>query len=358
MLKLREKIPEVWSGKEADEFLLTLLSGISAVYSLAISLNDFCFKSGLCKTRRLGCKVVSIGNITVGGTGKTPMAITVARLLKSNGFKPAVLSRGYGGKSTGHTNIVSDGKRLLGTPDQAGDEPCLMASILGDIPVLTNPDRYAAGTCALDQLGVDTLVLDDGFQHRRLHRDINIALVDSTRPFGNGFLIPRGPLREKPASLERADLIVLTRSDMDSGDGEANLSRLFPGKKIMRARHEPECIINHSTDEVQPLSFISGKKVAAFCGIAVPESFRASIEKLGGEVLFFEDFPDHHRYTRKDIDYLIGKSREKSPDIILTTDKDRIKLGKNDFPGLFALRIIMTIDDPEFSGWLLAGLAK
>jgi tetraacyldisaccharide 4'-kinase len=286
------------------------------------------------------------------------MAITVAKVLKNNGFKPAVLSRGYGGKSSGKINIVSDGKSLFGTPEEAGDEPCLMAGILGDIPVLTSPDRYAAGSFALDRLDIDALVLDDGFQHRSLHRDFDIALIDSARPFGNGFLIPRGPLREKPASLERADLIVITRADSSADTCEAMLRKQFPAKKIIRARHEPECIFNHSTDEIHPVSFISGKKIAAFCGIAVPESFRALIVKLGGEVVFFEDFPDHHRYTPENIDYLIGKSRDYSPDIILTTDKDGIKLGKTDFPGLFTLRIKMTIDDPEFSGWLLAGLSK
>lgn len=337
--------------------MLTLLSGFSAAYSLALSLRNFCFNSGIFKVRRLGCKVVSIGNITVGGTGKTPMAITVAKVLQSNGLKPAVLSRGYGGKGSG-INIVSDGKNVLCTPEQAGDEPCLMAAILGNVPVLTGPERYAAGSLALGKMDINVLVLDDGFQHRSLHRDINIALVDSARPFGNGFLIPRGPLREKPASLERADLIVLTRSDSNSVTCEATLSKQFPAKKLMRARHEPECVISHSTDEVLPVSYIAGKKIAAFCGIADPESFRAGIAKLGGKVVFFEEFPDHHRYTPENIDYLIGKSRGCSSDLVLTTDKDRIKLGKTDFPGLFTLRITMTIDDPEFSGWLLAGLSK
>ncbi|MEN6465452.1 MAG: tetraacyldisaccharide 4'-kinase [Syntrophaceae bacterium] len=358
MLKLRQKILQVWSGKESGGFLIMLLSGISVFYSLALSLRNFCFKSGFFKTRRLGCKVISIGNITVGGTGKTPMAIMIAEFLKSKGFRPAVLSRGYGGESTGKTNIVSDGKQLFGTPDQAGDEPCLIAGILEDVPVLTNADRYAAGKIAVEKLGADVLILDDGFQHRCLHRDIDIALLDAARPFGNGFVLPRGPLREQPGSLERADLLVLTRSDSDSVPCETMLRKQFPRKKIVRARHEPECVVDHSTGEDRPVSFISGKRVAAFCGIAGPGSFRALIEKLGGELVFFKEFPDHHRYTPQDIDYLIGKSRDKSPDIVLTTDKDRIKLGNAGFPGLFTLRIKMEIDNPEFSGWLLAGLSR
>jgi len=358
MQKLREKILTIWSGKESDHLLPILLSGCSQVYSLVLSLRNFCFKTGFFKTRRVDCKVISIGNITVGGTGKTPMAITVTKILKETGFRPAVLSRGYGGKSTRKINIVSDGKTIFCNPDEVGDEPCLLAGILEDVPVLTNPDRYAAGNLAIEKLGVNVIVLDDGFQHRSLHRDINIALLDAVRPFGNGFLIPRGPLREKPVSLERADLIILTRSDSNSAASETMLKKQFPAKKIMRAQHEPECIVDHSTGEIYPVSFISGKRVAAFCGIAAPGSFRSLIEKLGGKVVFFEDFPDHHRYTLADIDYLIGKSRDNSPDIILTTDKDRIKLGNADFPGIFTLRIKMTIDDPEFSGWLLEGLSK
>jgi tetraacyldisaccharide 4'-kinase len=357
MLNLEQKILRIWTGKETGGPLTILLSGLSAAYRMALSLRDFCFRAGIFKTRRAPCRVVSIGNITVGGTGKTPMAIMVAGLLKNNGFRPAVLSRGYGGNSAGKTNIVSDGKQIFGTPEEAGDEPCLIAGLLENVPVLTNPDRHEAGKAAVEKLGADVLVLDDGFQHRSLYRDINIALLDAARPFGNGFLLPRGPLRERPESLERADLIVLTRAGSDASACEP-LRKQFPGKKIMTARHEPECIYDHATGETRPPSFISGKRVAAFCGIAGPESFRELIEKLGGLVVFFKDFPDHHRYNSKDIDYLIGKSRDNSPDIILTTDKDRIKLGKADFPGLFALRIRMEIDSPEFPGWLLAGLTK
>lgn len=358
MLNLEQKILRIWSGKDANGLLAILLSGLAAAYCLALSVRDLCFRTGIFKIRRAPCRVISIGNLTVGGTGKTPMAILVAGLLKDNGFRPAVLSRGYGGKSAGKTTIVSDGKQIFGTPDEAGDEPCLIAGILGGVPVLTDPDRYAAATVAVEELGSDVLVLDDGFQHRCLHRDINIALLDAARPFGNGFLLPRGPLRERPASLERADLIVLTRAGSDPSACEATLRKEFPRKKIMTARHEPECVFDHATGETRPPSFISGKRVAAFCGIAGPESFRGLIEKLGGRIVFFKDFPDHHRYTFQDIDYLIGKSRDNSPDIILTTDKDRIKLGKTDFPGLYALRIRMEIDSTEFPGWLLAGLAK
>jgi tetraacyldisaccharide 4'-kinase len=284
------------------------------------------------------------------------MAITVTDFLKKQGFKPAVLSRGYGGNSAQKINIISDGKNMSGSPDEAGDEPFLMAGILNDVPVLTSPDRYAAGKVAIEKFGADVLVLDDGFQHRTLYRDINIALLDAARPFGNGYLIPRGPLREKPDSLARADLIILTRYAPNSASCEAKLLKQFPAKKIIRAHHAPVCIFDHTTGEACSLSLISGKKIAAFCGIADPESFRNSIKELGGKIVFFEEFPDHHRYTPKNIDYLIGKSRANSPDMILTTDKDRIKLAKAEFPGLFALRIKMMVDDPEFPGWILAGL--
>jgi tetraacyldisaccharide 4'-kinase len=210
-------------------------------------------------------------------------------------------------------------------------------------------------------MGVDVLVLDDGFQHRALYRDVDVVLLDAAMPFGNGSLLPRGPLREGPGPLTRADLIVLTRSnsgwDAGPADREAALKKQFPGKRIMTARHEPQCVVDHATGEAHPLSFIAGKRVAAFCGIAGPESFRALIEKLGGEVVFFKEYPDHHRYTLQDIEYLIGESRAGSPDMVLTTDKDRVKLGKAPFSSLFVLRIRMSIDDPEFPGWISARLS-
>lgn len=354
--RLTNKILRAWAGKENSGPFLIMLSGLSLFYSLAITIRNFLYDSGILAVRRLACSVISIGNITVGGTGKTPAAIMIAGLLKEHGYRPAVLSRGYGGKGK-DIKVVSDGRQIFGCAYEAGDEPHVIARAV-KVPVVTSPDRYAAGLHATGRLGADVLVLDDAFQHRSLHRDINIALLDAARPFGNGFLLPRGPLREGPASLERADLVVLTRSDSGPVSVIERLKAEFPSKTFMRARHEPESIVECASGASHPVTFISGKKVAAFCGIAQPGSFRRLIENLGAEVVFFEEFKDHHSYTPGDVDRLREASRAAAAEMVLTTEKDFTKLERSNFPGLFTLRIKIAFEDPGFPQWLMSRLKK
>ena len=357
MSTLRKKILQAWAGISEDRIFLSILSGISFFYSAGVSIRNLFYDTGIFKVRRLGCPVISIGNITAGGTGKTPTAIMVAGLLQRHGFKPAVLSRGYGGTRKG-INVVSDGRSILSNPEEAGDEPFLIARTLANVPVVTNPDRFAAGTLALATLGIDIIVLDDGFQHRPLYRDINIALLDSERPFGNGCLIPRGSLREMPSSLSRADLIILTRSGPAAEESEQRLKDAFPGKAVMRARHEADCVVQVGSGDTHPLSFIAGKKIAAFCGIAQPGSFRELILKAGGDIVFFKEYEDHQKYGLADVNYLKQQAGRASAQAIITTEKDSIKLENMDFPGLFALRIAVKVENPEFPEWLLSRLAK
>ena len=190
---------------------------LSLPYGGAVRARNRLFDLGVLRQEKVGCPVVSVGNLTVGGTGKTPMVILLAGMLRDRGMRPAVLSRGYGGKSTSDVLVVSDGSQILAGPEEAGDEPVLIARRLKGIPVLAGAKRALTGRYARENFGVDVMVLDDGFQHRWIHRDLDIVLLDSRQPLGNGLLLPRGPLREPPSALERAGVVVFTRSEDSTG---------------------------------------------------------------------------------------------------------------------------------------------
>lgn len=327
--------------------LLFLLYLLSLLYKEGIRLRNLLYDCGIFKTRKVECKVISIGNITVGGTGKTPMVIMLANLLKEHGYKPAVLSRGYGGKNRNSINVVSDGSRIFMKHDEAGDEPMLIAGSVNDIPVITGRERYLTGKYAVDHMGADILILDDAFQRRSLSRDIDIVLLNDKRPFGNGFLLPRGTLREPAKALNRADVIVLTSSDREVE--EIAIDRGLPPVPIFRGYHRPKDLVKGSSVDIYPLEYLKGKKVCAFAGIAEPESFKRTIISLGGEVVAFVRFPDHHRYTERDLKEIRSESLNHSSEIIITTEKDGIKLtGFPDFLcNIYMLRIEMEIIDRD-----------
>lgn len=356
MLNFKKKVTETWNDQGGSGPLLLTLCVISKFYSSGLKIRDYFFRTGILRTRKLGCKILSIGNITVGGTGKTPAAIMVAGLLKENGFRPAVLSRGYGGNAEGKITVVSDGKQVKGKAAESGDEPVLIAQALKNIPVLTGKNRYAAGKYALENLAPDVIILDDGFQHRSLFRDIDIVLLDAGRPFGNGRLLPQGPLREPSNSLARADAVVMTRAAQTSKELEGLLKSIAPMVRIFKACHVPQAVIDHGKGASYPPEFLKGKKIAAFCAIADPASFRRTIEELGGNVLFFRNYLDHHRYSAQD---LMDIAKESGPaDIILTTEKDGVKIEHGALNNLYLLGIKMVIQDSGFSEWLISRLKK
>jgi len=329
---------------------------ISIPYSGIIRLRNLFYQTGLFEVRKLGCKVISVGNITVGGTGKTPMVIMLANLLKEKGYRPTILSRGYGGKKKRRINVVSDGKNLLMNPENAGDEPALIAKSVSNIPVVTGKKRYLTGKFAIEHFGADVLILDDAFQHRSLFRDIDIVLLDEKRPFGNGFVIPRGELREPANALGRADIIVKTGDGRrETGDGrqETEISEQGSeirdqgsGTHIFEAYRRPVALLSGDTGDVYPLAHLHGKKVCAFAGIARPDSFKKTIASVGGEVAAFLSFPDHHVYTAGDLGRIRTAVSESSAQIILTTEKDGIKL--IDFPD-FLLDLYLLRIEMEFS---------
>jgi tetraacyldisaccharide 4'-kinase len=361
--KLASRLRRIWYADTAASVLnpLTLiLSFLSLLYRLAVSFRNQMYDLGIFHQYKLPCKVISIGNITVGGTGKTPAVIMLAKLLKERGYKPAVLSRGYGGKAKSAVNIVSDGSKILMGHIEAGDEPILIARAAEGIPVLTGPKRILTGRFAIEKMNADILVLDDAFQHRDIFRDVDIVIMNREQPFGNGFLLPRGPLRESPEALNRADFLIWKDS---SGDGrypkyqEQGIGWFLP---VLSVYLRPKDIIHGKTGEVYPLEFLQGKKVCAFAGIASPEAFSRTLESLGGVVRSFTEFPDHYRFIEADISYIRKRYIDSTSEIIMTTEKDGVRLAY--FPDflkdvlLLRLEMEMLPSREEFEGPILEKL--
>jgi tetraacyldisaccharide 4'-kinase len=346
-MSIEEAVQGIWNGdrpKGRTTVLRALLRILSLPYSAAVALRNHLFDRGILSQAKLPCPVVSVGNLSAGGTGKTPTVILLAALLKERGFRPAVLSRGYGGHAKASVNVVSDGNRLLLGWREAGDEPVLIAQALPGIPVLTGAKRFLAGKAAVERFGADILILDDAFQHRSLFRDLNIVLIDAARPFGNKYLLPRGPLRESPTELRRADILLRT----GDADDAASL-REAPSLPVFRGIHRPRGLVEAQTGRVSPPAILRGRKICAFAGIGSPEAFRRGLAALGAELISFRVFPDHHPYDPSDIEALRCVAQKSGASLIVTTEKDGVRLA--DFPDFQAmislLRIGMEITPAE-----------
>lgn len=316
-------------------------------YSAATRLRNLSYDHGLLGQASLRCPVISVGNLSVGGTGKTPMVIHLAGLVAGWGLKPAVLSRGYGGRSGKDVNVVSDGRNVFSEPDEGGDEPFLIARRLPAVPVLTGPRRAVTGEYAIGHFGADVMILDDGFQHRSLRRDLDIVLMDSRHPLGNGHLLPRGPLREPFSSLRRADLIVLTRAEKGGKPPfESRLAEELPSIPVFKSCHSPRRL-TEGNGISHPPSDLRGRRIYAFAGVARPDSFRECIESLQGMIVGFGAFSDHHRYRAGDLTEMEKEARSLGADLILTTEKDGVKLAPY---GDFASRVWTLDVDLEIIG--------
>lgn len=331
MQTFRTLLPRLWSGETptglaARCLVLPALMLASLPYRAAVAVRNRLYDSGTIGQTKLSCPVISIGNITVGGTGKTPLTIMLATLLREQGYRPAVLSRGYGGKGR-PLCVVSDRGGIRATAEEAGDEPLLMARSLKGIPVVTGADRVMTGRYAIRNLGATVLVLDDAFQHRRLFRDLDIVLMRSTDPFGNGRLLPRGPLREPLASLKRAHAIVLSgTSAKDSATASLRLSRGFPSLPAFRAYYRPAGLFRPGTEAPEAPESLRGRRVCAFAGIANPTSFRETLESLGADIVAFLVFPDHHPYSLADIARIGKTCADSCADVMVTTEKDAVRV--------------------------------
>ncbi len=273
-----------------------------------------------------------MGNLTLGGTGKTPFVILLAEMVRRRGYRTAILSRGYKGKYEGPCALVSDGDRVLMDPPQAGDEPCLLARKLEGVPVIVGRERWVAGRFAIDRFRTEVLILDDGFQHLALNRDLNFLLLDSFSPFGNGKLFPRGELREPLSQVRRADALVLTKGGAD--DMIINLGKRFmnlsEGRPVFRAWYEPEEIKVWGQETVLSCLNLKKRRILAFSGLARPESFEKTLRGLEAEIVQFETFPDHYAYEGKDLERLREEALRAGAEAMVTTEKDMVRI--QDFP--------------------------
>ncbi len=303
-------------------------------YGAAVRLRNRLFDLGLRKVARAPVPVVSVGNLTLGGTGKTPCVEYVAGFYRDLGLRVAVLSRGYGSEA-GHN-----------------DEAMVLEENLPDVPHLQDPDRVAAARIAVEELDSEVLVLDDGFQHRRLARDLDIMLIDATRPLDREYLFPRGTLREPVSGLKRTGMVVLTRADQvepeSLGHQRQWLRERFPALPVATAVHAPVELVG--AGDSRAVTELKGKPVGAFCGIGNPEAFRRTLADLGAEVVAFRAFPDHHPYARADVDDLRAWAVKLPAGVVVaTTQKDFVKLRLTDLADrpVWAVRIGLRFTDGE-----------
>lgn len=331
------------------------LSMLAVAYRAAIALRNAWYTCVPGSRRRVGCPVISIGNITVGGTGKTPIAAKIAQLLDARGRRVAILTRGY----KGATIQFDAGQRDEATRRwrQESDEAIILKRRCPRARVVVDPDRVAGARRAIAE-GAEALVLDDGFQHRRLARDLDIALVDATAPFGRGRMLPRGLLREPPAALRRADLIILTRSDQVESSTRlalvGRLKRLSGGKPVVEAVHRTDRFMDLKGRPVD-IEDPGVMQAVIFAGIANFASFRRSVEGQGITVLAAYEYPDHHDYTAEELDGLRDTAGQIEANAILTTEKDAVKLvGRWEDAGCRLLVLDLEIEFDEDGGRLLA----
>ncbi|RMF88172.1 MAG: tetraacyldisaccharide 4'-kinase [Nitrospinota bacterium] len=332
-------------------FLLTPLSMLAPLYGTGQRVRSWAYRHSLLAQHALPCKVISIGNLTLGGTGKTPFVAYLGRHFSQQGYRVVILSRGYGGKARQEVQVISDGTSLLLHPPLAADEPYMLARKLPQIPVLCGKNRYRVGMYAVRHFSPDLVLLDDGFQHLSLHRDCNILLIDSTVSLDKARLFPRGTLREPLDAIGRADILILTRVEgPPSPDLLALLRRYNPKAPLYQSRYRPQALFQVDEQRSLPLEMLQGTPVLAFCGIAHPEPFFTLIASLGGKVVDTVAFPDHHWYERTEVSALIRQAQERGAVALVTTEKDGARL----FPYLplsfpvWELRIAVTINDPAW----------
>ena len=344
---------DVILGRRADTGAViygAFLQVLSWVFNLLVQLRLWLYRHRILHDQPLGCLVVVVGNLTVGGTGKTPVVEKFAKALRDRGRKVAILSRGYKSKAVPWwqkswwwlthkeeppPRIVSDGTHVLLDSEHAGDEPFMLARNLPGVVVLVDKNRVKAGAFAIKKFGCDTLVLDDGFQYLPLKGRLNLLLVDKTNPFGNGQLLPRGILREPIKHLKRASYVFLTKSNGQRDvDLEALIKKHNPEVDIIECAHQPKHlqrfgVAADAPGAREPLAFLKGRRVMAFSGIATPESFEKFLRDLGALIVARERFLDHYRYADEDFEALFATARKEGAECLVTTEKDAVRIPEN-----------------------------
>ena len=331
-----------------------LLIPFSWFCGLIVSIRNRLYAVGVFKARTLPCRVISVGNIVVGGTGKTPAVIALAKYLQNEKVHVAILLRGYKRQSREKVTIVSDGERVCASLKESGDEAYMMARHLSGIPIVVSRQRYQAGQVALERFGVDVLLLDDGFQHRQLARDVDILTVAAKRPLGSSArLLPAGTLREPPSAFRRADVILLTHTDLLHA--KEKMKRLAPNALILESVHQPVCLYplaankdGKKTNILDATKALEGKRILAVCGIGNPDAFVTTLMQCSPENVELLAYPDHHVYTDADLGQMDSVFQTVQADLIVTTQKDEGKLemfGVDRKLPIFVLEIALVITE-------------
>lgn len=352
-MNIRSSIEKILNLKDcgiAGHILLAPLTLASHAYGAAMSLRASMYRNGIFRIHNIGVPVVSVGNITIGGTGKTPTVCMLARRLSAQGLRVTVLTRGYRGSCTHNPLIVSDGSSLQARTQEAGDEAVMLAGKLEGIPVIAGRDCVAAGILARTRFDPHIVVLDDGFQHLRLHRAVDIVLVNAANPFGNGFTLPRGTLRENLSALERAHIVLLTKTDTASStiaDLRTTISARNPRAPIFTSSFRIVSLKNAHTGERVQVKALAGAHVTGLCSIGDPTSFIAMLSRLPMQINECAVFPDHHQYSTTD--YRRIKRLLLQADAIITTEKDiaKIDLGMLQNGMILVLEIEQTINEED-----------
>jgi len=320
--------------------LREILYALSFIYERLVQLRLYFYRKRILRERALGCLVISVGNLTVGGTGKTPIVEKFARALQAGGRRVAILSRGYKSvprkrrwldrlrrRDADPPRVVSDGKSLLLDSLTAGDEPYMLAHNLKDVIVLVDKDRVKSGRFAIDKWNVDTLLLDDGLQYLHLKHRLDMVLVDRQAPFGNEFLLPRGTLREAPRNLRRASYIFITKNTGESNETLIKRIRRYNRTaEIIECAHKPLYLQNVFTGEQLPLERLRDTFIGSICGIAAPESFEGALKKLGAHVDLAKRYIDHHYYSEAELTTFINRCIRRDLAMIVTTEKDAVRM--------------------------------
>lgn len=334
---------------------------LSLAYRVGLAIYLWVYNIGLRKRCKLGVPVISVGNLTCGGTGKTPAVQTICRMLKEQGHKVVVLSRGHGGSARGVT-IASDGENVLSTSAEVGDEPILLAKTLPGIPIVVGKDRRKSGKLACERFSPEVIVLDDGLQYWQLHRDLDVVVLNARKPFGSRFVFPMGDLREPISGLRRAGLVLLTGTE-SLADAECDavrtaVSKLAPEIPVFSSNHQPVCIRNVETGEENDLNWIAGRSVFAFCGIGQPDSFLRTLRDLGASICGNLIFPDHYRLSDRDITAIIDGAKACGAEAVITTEKDVARLDDALIPNLRTLVIKLEIEDSSHFAQYIANRIK
>ena len=353
--------------------LRAVLGSLSNIFGVIVQVRIWLYRHRIIRDTTLGCQVLSVGNLTVGGTGKTPVVEVFARNLNNSGRRVAILSRGYKKKQPTFAErvynrltfknrrsppiVVSDGKRVLIDSDTGGDEPYMLASNLPGVAVVVGRDRVKSGRYAIQKLGCDTLILDDGFQYLALKHRLDITLVDASNPFGNERVLPRGILREPVRNIRRAGFIFITKSQPQ---GEPELRRrlreLNPRAEISECRHCSRYLEDVFTSEQLGLDVLSDLKVLAVSGIAAPQSFENELVKLGADLLDHKAYADHHRYSQQELLDVINAGLNLGADAIVTTEKDAVRFPRIERPPIpvyyLRVEIEMLSGADAFNDWI------